>query len=83
MIVEEPCHRHIEKSTLKKQHNKALKISKLEPFTVYTLRHTCLTRWSTHMDAYTLAGHADFATTKRYIHAQEDTCPALRWSGAR
>ncbi len=38
----------LEKSTLKKQHNKALKISKLEPFTVYTLRHTCLTRWSTH-----------------------------------
>ncbi len=67
---------HIEKSTLKKQHNKALKISKLEPFTVYTLRHTCLTRWSTHMDAYTLAylaGHADFATTNRYIHPQEDT----------
>ena len=67
---------HIEKSTLKKQHKKALKISKVEPFTVYTLRHTCLTRWSKHMDAYTLAylaGHADFATTKRYIHPQEDT----------
>ncbi len=46
---------HIEKSTLKKQHRKALKLAKVEPFTLYTLRHTCLTRWSAHMDPYTLA----------------------------
>jgi integrase len=67
---------HIEKSTLKKQHRKALKLAKVEAFTLYTLRHTCLTRWSAHMDPYTLAylaGHADFATTKRYIHPQAET----------
>jgi integrase len=70
---------HIEKSTLKKQHKKALKLSEVEPFTLYTLRHTCLTRWLSDMSAYTLAylaGHADFATTKRYIHPQEDTVRA-------
>jgi len=70
---------HIEKSTLKKQHRKALKLAKVEPFTLYTLRHTCLTRWSAHMDPYTLAylaGHADFATTKRYVHPQADTVRA-------
>jgi integrase len=70
---------HIEKSTLKKKHKKALKLSKVEAFTLYTLRHTCLTRWSAHMDPYTLAylaGHSDFSTTKRYVHPQAETVRA-------
>ena len=70
---------HIEKSTLKKQHRKALNLAKVEAFTLYTLRHTCLTRWSAHMDPYTLAylaGHSDFSTTKRYVHPQADTVRA-------
>ncbi len=70
---------HIEKSTLKKQHKKALNLSKVETFTLYTLRHTCLTRWSSHMDPYTLAylaGHSDFSTTKRYVHPQAETVRA-------
>jgi integrase len=70
---------HMEKSTLKKQHRKALKLAKVEAFTFYTLRHTCLTRWSAHMDPYTLAylaGHSDFSTTKRYVHPQADTVRA-------
>jgi integrase len=57
---------HIEKSTLKKQHKKALGAAKVEPFTLYTFRHTCLTRWAAFMDPYTLAylaGHSDFSTT--------------------
>lgn len=33
---------HIEKSTLKQQHKKALAASKVEP--LYTFRHTCLPR---------------------------------------
>ncbi len=79
---------HIEKSTLKKQHGKALKLSKVEAFTLYTLRHTCLTRWAAHMDPYTLAylaGHSDFSTTKRYVHPQADTVRAAmeRARGAR
>jgi integrase len=70
---------HIEKSTLKKQHKKALAASKVEPFTLYTFRHTCLTRWAAFMDPYTLAylaGHSDFSTTRRYVHPQADTIKA-------
>jgi integrase len=78
----------MEKSSLKKQHRKAIKLSKVEAFTLYTLRHTCLTRWSAHMDPYTLAylaGHSDFSTTKRYVHPQADTVRAAmeRVAGAR
>ena len=58
---------HIEKSTPKKQHKRAYTLARLEPFTLYTFRHTCLTRWAEVMDPYTLAylaGHSDFSTTK-------------------
>src|SRR5262249_18736025 len=66
---------HIEPSSLKKQHIKAIaeatrmlreatrkEEAKLAPFELYTLRHTCLTRWAPHMDPWTLAylaGHRD------------------------
>lgn len=46
----------------------------VEQFPLYTLRHTCLTRWAPHMDAWTLAylaGHRDMSITKRYIHPQQ------------
>jgi integrase len=46
---------HIEKSSVRKQHRKALALAKLEPFNLYTLRHTCPTRWAAYMDPYTLA----------------------------
>jgi integrase len=67
---------HMEKSTLKKQHLRACRLSGVEPFALYVLRHTCLTRWARTMDPYTLAylaGHRDFATTKRYVHPQTET----------
>jgi integrase len=79
---------HIEPSSLKKQHAKAISEAtrilrevsrndaKLDPFELYTLRHTCLTRWAPHMDPYTLAylaGHRNMNTTKRYIYPQEQT----------
>jgi len=82
---------HIEPSTLKKQHVKACKGKSkddektgekrydVQPFPLYTLRHTCLTRWAPHMDPWTLAhlaGHRDMAITKRYIHPQVDTIRA-------
>jgi integrase len=83
---------HIEPSSLKKQHLKAIaegtrilreETSKedvqLAPFELYTLRHTCLTRWAPHMDPWTLAylaGHRDMNTTKRYVHPQEQTIRA-------
>jgi integrase len=65
---------HIETSSLKKQHAKALKTSGVAPFELYTLRHTCLTRWAKTMDPYTLhvvAGHADMKTTLRYVHPSD------------
>src|SRR5262249_36637983 len=61
---------------LRKQHSKTMALAKLEPFHLYTLRHTCLTRWAVYMDPYTpayLAGHSDFSTTKRYVHPQAET----------
>jgi integrase len=80
---------HIEPSSLKKQHAKAVSEATrivredtqdperaLAGFELYTLRHTCLTRWAPHMDPWTLAylaGHRDMNTTKRYIHPQEQT----------
>jgi integrase len=65
---------HIEASSIKKQHAASIKACKVQPFVLYTLRHTCLTRWAKYMDPFTLhvlAGHTDMNTTKRYIHPNE------------
>jgi len=62
---------HIGQSSLKKRHAKACALAGLEHLPPYTFRHTCLTRWASHMDPYTLAyfaGHSDFGTTRRYVH---------------
>jgi integrase len=70
---------HIGQSSLKKRHAKACALAGLEPLPPYTFRHTCLTRWSSHMDPYTLAyfaGHRDFATTRRYVHPNFDAAKA-------
>ncbi|MCC6486387.1 MAG: tyrosine-type recombinase/integrase [Candidatus Hydrogenedentes bacterium] len=67
---------HIEKSTLKKRHIRACGLAGLERVPFYAFRHTCLTRWSTQMDPYTLAyfaGHSSFVTTKRYVHPNMET----------
>ncbi len=37
---------HIETSSYKKQHQSAIKASGVAHFVVYSLRHTCLTRWA-------------------------------------
>jgi integrase len=65
---------HIEASTIKKQHARALALSEVSPFVLYTLRHTCITRWAKHIDPYMLhviAGHTDMNTTKRYVHPND------------
>jgi len=65
---------HMEASSIKKQHAAAMETAGVEHFVLYTLRHTCLTRWARHMDPFTLhvlAGHTDMNTTKRYIHPNE------------
>jgi len=67
---------HIEQSTLKKPHARACKLASLPFFVPYTFRHTCLTRWASILDPYTLAylaGHSDFGTTKQYVHPNLNT----------
>ena len=67
---------HFEKSTLKKQHRKALRLSLVRPFVLYSLRHTFLTRLGeSGCDAWTLAriaGHSSVAMSARYVHPSED-----------
>jgi integrase len=70
---------HISQSTLKKQHARAVRLAGIDPFVPYSLRHTCLTRWSRILDPYTLgylAGHRDFATTRRYVHPNLESARA-------
>jgi integrase len=55
---------------------KACDLAGIERLPLYTFRHTCLTRWSSHMDPYALAyfaGHSDFGTTRRYVHPNMET----------
>jgi len=53
---------HMERSSIKKQHQRALKLSGVRPFVLYSLRHTFLTRLGeAGCDAWTLAriaGHS-------------------------
>jgi integrase len=67
---------HIEPSSLKKQHSKAIKLSKVRPFVLYSLRHTFLTRLGqSGCDVWTLArvaGHSSIAISARYVHPSED-----------
>jgi integrase len=63
---------HIEPSTLKKQHARALKLAGVRPFVLYSLRHTFLTRLGeSGCDVWTLAriaGHSSIAISSRYVH---------------
>ena len=67
---------HIEPSSLKKQHRRALHDSAVRPFVLYSLRHTFLTRLGeSGCDAWTLAriaGHSSVAISARYVHPSED-----------
>jgi integrase len=68
---------HLEPSGLKKQHAKALRLSKVRPFVLYSLRHTFLTRLgASGCDTWTLAriaGHSSIAMSARYVHPSEDS----------
>src|SRR3974390_155756 len=67
---------HVEASSLKKQHAKALRLSKVRPFVLYSMRHTFLTRLGENgCDVWTLAriaGHSSIAISARYVHPSED-----------
>jgi len=68
---------HVDRSSLKKQHKKAVRLSGVRPFVLYSLRHTFLTRLgASGCDAWTLAriaGHSSVAISARYVHPSEDT----------
>jgi len=67
---------HLEPSSLKKQHARALKESRVRPFVLYSLRHTFLTRLgASGCDVWTLAriaGHSSVAISARYVHPSEE-----------
>jgi integrase len=67
---------HLEPSSIKKQHRKALVRSQVRPFVLYSLRHTFLTRLGeSGCDAWTLAriaGHSSIAISSRYVHPSGD-----------
>ena len=74
---------------LKKQHKRALKLSKVRPFVLYSLRHTFLTMLgsSGKVDVWRLAqiaGHSSIAMSMRYVHPQGDAVlgrnGASKWS---
>ena len=66
---------HINEDGLKKQHTAAIKTTGIAPFVIYSIRHTCLTRWAeSGMDVYALkklAGHSHISTTMRYVHMSD------------
>jgi integrase len=67
---------HIDHSSLKKQHIRAVTLSKVHSFVLYDFRHTFLTRLGeSGCDAWTLArvaGHSSVAISSRYVHPSED-----------
>ncbi|HEX9135428.1 MAG TPA: site-specific integrase, partial [Nitrospirota bacterium] len=67
---------HLEGSSIKKQHSKALRLSGVRPFVLYSLRHRFLTRLgASGCDTWTLAriaGHSSIAISSRYVHPSED-----------
>jgi integrase len=65
---------HIDHSTTKKQHLAALVASGVEPFVIYSLRHSFATRIAPHVDAWTLCkvmGWASLGVAMTYVHADE------------
>ena len=67
---------HVEPSSLRKQHAKALSVSMVRPFVLYSMRHTFLTRLGqSGCDVWTLArvaGHSSINVSARYVHPSED-----------
>ena len=67
---------HINHDSLKVQHKNALKMSKVRPFEVYSIRHTFLTGLGeSGCDVWTLAriaGHSGIKMSQKYVHPSED-----------
>jgi integrase len=67
---------HIQPSSVRKQHRRAIRESGVVPFVLYSLRHTFLTRLGeSRCDAWTLAriaGHTGVGISSRYVHPSDD-----------
>ena len=66
---------HINHDSLKRQHRKALRMSQVRPFEVYSIRHTFATRLAPHVDAWTLMrimGWSTITIALRYVHMSDD-----------
>lgn len=67
---------HVETSSLRVQHRKAVTDSKVRTFVLYSLRHTFLTRLGeSGCDVWTLmrvAGHSSVNVSSRYVHPGSD-----------
>jgi len=65
---------HIDHSSPKKQHARALKLSGVRPFVLYSLRHSFATRIAPRVDAWTLCkimGWSSLSVAMTYIHPSE------------
>jgi integrase len=65
---------HIDHSSLKKQHHKAIKASGVRPFLLYSLRHTFATRIADRVDPWTLMkimGWSTLAIAMSYVHTKD------------
>jgi integrase len=66
---------HIDHSSLKKQHRNALRLSCVQPFVIYSLRHSFATRIAPHVDAWTLCkimGWSSLSVAMTYIHPSDE-----------
>jgi integrase len=67
---------HVEHDSIRVQHKKAIKASKVTNFVVYSFRHTFLTRLGeSGCDTWTLAriaGHSSIKMSERYVHPSND-----------
>ena len=67
---------HVWHDSIRVQHKNALKASKVQPFVIYALRHTFLTRLGeSGCDVWTLAriaGHSSIKMSERYVHPGSD-----------
>jgi integrase len=67
---------HADHSTIKKQHARALELSGVRPFVLYSFRHTFATRLAENgIDAWALTrimGWSDVSMAKRYVHLGDE-----------
>ena len=70
---------HINHDSVKLQHKKALKLGKVRPFEVYSIRHTFSPDQESAAVIFgcpaRVAGHSNISISQRYVHPSEDPVP--------